>query len=136
MKAWSIFIVVAIILLACGNRLQAESIVDTVAKGCNKEIKTYCSQVTPGEGRVLSCLYAHSDKLSGQCEWSLYDAAAQLERAINALTYVANECGQDLETLCSAVEVGEGRLLNCLQDNEAKVSDRCKQAIKDVDLEE
>ena len=63
-----------------------KGVIETVAKGCEKEFKMYCKDVTPGEGRGLACLYAHEDKLSGQCEYALYDAAAQLERALTALT--------------------------------------------------
>jgi len=67
-----------------------------------------------------------------RCEYALYDAAAQLERAITALTYLANECRSDLKTYCSDVKPGEGRLINCIDKNMGKVSGRCKQAIKDV----
>ena len=112
----------------------AQGIVESVAKGCDKEIKTYCKDVTPGEGRVLACLYAHEDKLSGQCEYALYDAAAQLERALNAVSYVVNECRDDLTKFCSDIKPGEGRLLQCLDKNDAKVSGRCKQALKDTGL--
>jgi hypothetical protein len=90
--------------------------------------------VTPGEGRVLACLYAHEDKLSSKCEYALYDAAAQLERALNALTYVTNECRDDLTKFCSDIKPGEGRLLQCIDKNDAKVSGRCKQALKDTGL--
>ena len=69
-----------------------------VREGCSSELTRYCAGVTPGEGRLLACLYAHSDKLSGQCEFALYDAAARLERAISAITYVASECRAELET--------------------------------------
>lgn len=109
-----------------------KEIVQTVADGCKKEIETYCKNVTPGEGRVLACLYAHEDKLSGRCDYALYDAAAQLERAVNSLTYVANECGDDLDKFCADIPPGQGRLADCLKKNEAKVSGRCKQAFKDV----
>jgi hypothetical protein len=112
----------------------AQGLVDTVVKGCDKELKTYCKDVTPGEGRVLACLYAHEDKLSGQCEYALYDAAAQLERALNALSYVVNECRDDLTKFCSNIKPGEGRLLQCLDKNDAKVTARCKQAMKDTGL--
>ncbi len=108
--------------------------VSTVTEGCKKEIDTYCKTVTPGEGRILACLYAHSEKLSNRCEYALYDAAAQLERAVAALTYVANECDSDLEKFCSSVQPGEGRLLKCLEKNEKKISGRCKSALKDVGL--
>ena len=82
----------------------------------------------------MACLYAHSDKLSGQCEYALYDAAAQLERFVAALGYVVNECKDDLQNLCSGVPAGQGRLLDCLEKNDSKVSKRCEQARKDVGL--
>jgi hypothetical protein len=72
--------------------------------------------------------------LSAQCEFALYDAAVRLERAVAALSYVVNECGDDLNTHCKGVQAGQGRLLNCLEKNDKKVSARCKQAIKDVGL--
>lgn len=72
------------------------------------------------------------DKLSNRCEYALYDAVAQLKRAVNACTYVANECRDDLKTYCSENAPGEGRLLKCLEKNSEKVSSRCKQAQKDV----
>ena len=34
-------------------------------RSCAKEIKKYCSTVTPGEGRVIYCMQAHEDKLPG-----------------------------------------------------------------------
>ncbi len=122
------------VLCVVGPAAAQEGPVEVVAQGCKKEIETYCKDVTPGEGRVIACLYAHEDKLSGRCDYALYDAAAQLERAVNALVYVANECAEDLRSFCKDIEVGEGRLLACLQKNDAKVSKRCKQARKDVGL--
>ena len=112
----------------------AQGLVDTITKGCDKELKEYCRSVTPGEGRVLACLYAFNDKLSGTCEYALYDAAAQLERAVAAMSYLANECGGDLKEHCSGIKPGEGRLIQCLEKNDAKVSGRCKQALKDMGL--
>jgi hypothetical protein len=106
--------------------------VEVVAEGCKKEMDTYCKDVTPGEGRILACLYAFEDKLSSRCEFALYDAASQLERVINALTYTANECREDLKSYCSNIKPGEGRLLDCLDKKKEVVSDRCKQAMKDV----
>jgi len=63
--------------------------------------------VKPGEGRVLACLFAYEDKLSNRCEYALYDAAAQLEQAITALTYLAKECKDDLKTFCSDIKPGK-----------------------------
>jgi hypothetical protein len=128
-----LMLVVALGLGVCGS-LSAQNLVETVAEGCKTEIETYCKAVSPGEGRVLACLYAYQDKLSGKCEYALYDAAVRLERAVAALSYVANECEADLATHCAGVRAGEGRLLQCLEKNDAKVSPRCKGALKDVGL--
>ena len=127
-----LLVIAASIFMLVGSTGAAENLVETVAKGCEKELNSYCSEVTPGEGRILACLYAHSDKLSGQCEFALYDAAVQLERFVAALSYLANECDDDLDKFCTGVVAGEGRLLKCLDDNAAKISKRCTQALKDV----
>lgn len=105
---------------------------DTFSQGCQKELTTFCKDVTPGEGRVLACLYAFQDKLSARCEYALYDSIAQLDRMLTNLSYVAGECRDDLKSLCSDVKPGEERLLDCLTRNEAKVSSRCAAALKDV----
>ena len=120
--------------LAAGPAAAVENLVESVAEGCDEELTSYCAKVTPGQGRILACLYAHQDKLSGKCEYALYDAAVQLERAVSALSYLANECDADLEKFCASVEPGEGRILHCLNDNRGKVSKRCRGAIEDVDL--
>lgn len=111
-----------------------KQIAETVANGCKKELESYCKDVTPGKGRILACLYAHEDKLSGQCEFALYEASDQLQWALNAMTYVVKECREDFQANCSNVEPGEGRLLECLDKNEKKLNEHCKQALKDVGL--
>jgi hypothetical protein len=128
------FLILGAILLVVNPVKAQQSLLETVANGCKEELEKYCSNVTPGEGRVLACLYAYGDKLSGRCEYALYDAATQLERAVAALSYVVNECSSDLKQYCAGVAAGEGRLLQCLQKNDDKVSKRCKQARKDVGL--
>ena len=134
MRAFVFGLAAAVAVAAFGvGTAGAQDLLEEVAKGCEQELKTYCSEVTPGEGRVLACLYAHGDKLSGRCEYALYDAAVQLERAVAALTYVANECDADIEEHCASVEVGEGRVVQCLK--KSKISKRCGQALADVGLE-
>lgn len=112
----------------------ADDLVETVKNGCKTELESYCAKVTPGQGRVIACLYAYGDKLSGRCEYALYDAAAQLERMVAALTYVANECDEDIDKLCAKVEAGEGRIAACLKENSSKISKRCSQAMADVGI--
>ena len=128
------FMALAILLLGIASANAQQGLIETVANGCKMEIENYCTQVTPGQGRVLACLYAHEDKLSSKCEYALYDAAVQLERAVAALSYVANECDEDLDKYCASIAPGKGRLLDCLKKHDKQVSKRCKQAVKDVGL--
>ena len=129
-----VLFVFAILPLGINGANAEQNLVETVKNGCKTEIEEYCAKVTPGEGRVLACLYSHGDKLSAKCEYALYDAAVQLERAVAALSYVANECDADLDKFCQSVAPGEGRLLECLEKNEKQVSARCIDALKDVGL--
>ena len=122
------------VLLFSGVASAEKGIVETFKEGCKSELEKFCKDVKPGDGRMLACLYAHSDKISARCEYAVYDAASQLERALTALTYVANVCRDDLKANCAGTKAGEGRILNCLEKNDAKVSGRCKQALKDVGL--
>jgi hypothetical protein len=135
MKRLSVIAALVISLSGVNSASALESIIESVATNCETELNSYCSQVTPGEGRVLACLYAHGDKLSGQCEYALYDAAAQLERFVGALTYVASECDEDLDTHCASVEAGEGRLAECLLENKASLQKRCAAAIDATGLQ-
>ena len=127
-------VIIGMVLVFSGAASAQQALIDSVVKGCDKELQTYCKDVTPGEGRGLACLYAFSDKLSAQCEYALYDAAVQLERAVAALSYTVNECRDDLTKFCANIKPGEGRLLQCLEKNDAKVTKRCKQALKETGL--
>jgi len=85
-----------------------------------------------GEGRMLACFYAHEDKLSGQCQYALYQAATTLEQAVSALEYVASQCESDIMTHCAEVQMGEGRIVECLRGHSETVSAGCTQALNDV----
>ena len=101
-------------------------------KGCEAEIEAYCSQVTPGQGRLLHCAAAHEDKLSGQCSYALYQAASLLEQLSVAIAYVAQSCETEIKTLCGDVKAGEGRILSCLEGNSESLGDACKKALADT----
>src|SRR5690349_12178955 len=97
-----------------------QSIADQVKEGCKTELESFCKDVTPGEGRLLACLYAFEKKLSSGCEYALYDASLQLERAAAAFSHGVNECHADLEKHCKGVEPGEGRIADCMQKHKDK----------------
>jgi len=78
---------------------------------------------------MLHCMAAHEDKISGQCEYAFYQAATVLEQLSVAIAYVARECKTEIETLCSDVVAGEGRMLACFEEHQENVGDGCKKAV-------
>ena len=45
------------------NKRQAE-----ILQTCKADLDKFCANVTPGEGREMSCLMAYNDKISGPCK--------------------------------------------------------------------
>ena len=80
----------------------------------------FCGQVTPGEGRLVLCMMAHEDKVSNECDYALYSATRNIERAIDRIEQTADACWPDIEKQCSETAPGGGRRRSELQ----------KQAIK------
>jgi len=112
----------------------AQGALDTFTEGCQQELTTFCKDVTPGEGRILACIYAFQDKITPRCEYALYDSVSQLDRTLTNLSYAIGECRDDLKSYCADIKPGEGRLLECLKNNEKKISNRCNYALKDTGL--
>lgn len=136
MRAKMTVAIVGLILLGAVGAWAQDSIVDKVMTACDPEVKAYCSQVSLGEGRLLACFYAHEDKLSGRCQYALYEAAAELDAFATAVTHVATQCKDDLMKYCAEVELGEGSVGTCLLEHKAELTAACQQAIADVGLEQ
>lgn len=125
----------ALLALSTGGALAQENAIDRALAACQPEIEAYCSQVTPGQGRLLACFVAHEDKISGQCSWALYEGMQELDAFVTAIAYVAESCWDDLVEYCADVEMGEGRVATCLLEHEGEVAPECQQAMQDVELE-
>ena len=120
------------VLAGIPTTLFAQTLVDDVRRSCKTEIRTYCGDVTPGEGRILACFYAHGTKLSPPCEYALFNASARLAHAIAAVAYVAKECNKEIDTHCSSIQSSGGRIAQCLFKNESSLGKSCDQALSDV----
>jgi hypothetical protein len=110
----------------------AQNPIEEALMGCSKEINAYCSSVTPGGGRLVSCARAHEDKLSSECVYSLNRAGFWLESLARTLTYVASQCASDALKFCPDVQLGEERVLNCLSENKASLNKYCGLALGDI----
>jgi Cysteine rich repeat len=97
---------------------------------CNEDIKKYCSNVTPGEGRVLHCMQAYEDKISPQCGYAEQEAALNLQMAIDRLKEAVMACNDEIAKFCSKTQPGQGRVAQCLIANKAAASAQCAGAIQ------
>jgi len=127
-----IWLTVAVVVITGPNVLAQDTLIDHLIDACESDIQNYCSQVTPGNGRLLHCMAAHEDKISGQCQYALYQAATLLEQLSVAIAYVAQECETEIEDLCSDILVGEGRILGCLDNHEEEIGNACKKVIAET----
>ncbi len=132
MKKKMIWLTVAVVVITGPNVLAQDTLIDHLIDACESDIQNYCSQVTPGNGRLLHCMAAHEDKISGQCQYALYQAATLLEQLSVAIAYVAQECETEIEDLCSDILVGEGRILGCLDNHEEEIGNACKKVIAET----
>jgi len=107
----------------------AAGVVAEIQVLCAPELTTYCSDVTPGGGRVLACFAAHEDKLSPACEFALYNSASTLERTAVVTDFLVSQCSADAANYCQTVKPGQGRLLNCLKLHGGKLTPNCKAAV-------
>ncbi|WP_349357652.1 cysteine rich repeat-containing protein [Stappia sp.] len=53
-------------------------------------------------------------------------AAAQTVGFADAVKILHSSCGKDIETYCKSVNLGNGRMQQCLADNADKISATCK----------
>ena len=118
----------ALMLLNAPSATQAQD----VLKACEADIKTYCSQVTLGDGRLLACMYAHEDKISPECEVAIADAADQLDWFLSSVREALETCAPDIQKHCADVEAGQGRIYACLRIKKDQIGDDCKGVVANV----
>lgn len=107
------------------------SIPQVVAANCAKDIKQFCSKITLGGGRVVACLFAHNDKIGGQCMLAMIEGSVALNATMAALRHLAKttSCRSDLHQYCKGIPAGGGRLYRCLKKNFATLTDGCRSAM-------
>lgn len=66
----------------CGSALaQGQPGLAAAKQACAADLKTYCSGVQPGGGRIKACLQQNADKLSPACKSALQDLKAAKQSA-------------------------------------------------------
>ncbi len=103
---------------------------------CANDIKQFCSTITPGGGRIVSCLFANNDKITGQCTFAMIDASVALNATMASLRHLAKttSCRSDLRQYCRGIPAGGGRLYRCLRSNKATLTDGCRSALPKAEM--
>lgn len=105
-----------------------------IQKACNAELTSYCSSVTPGEGRLIFCMLAHEDKISTKCDYALYSARRDAGQTLDRVLQAADACWPDIEKHCATIPEGGGRIAQCLVDNKAKLKKACQTALAKIPM--
>ena len=113
-------------------RLELAAGAKKLEAGCAADTQKYCATVTPGEGRLFFCIRAHEDKISAKCDYALFDASRNLQRALGRIEDAADACWNDIEKNCANMEAGGGRIAQCLSAKKASLSKECQTAINSL----
>lgn len=108
---------------AIQEKLAAEAA--KLENSCADDIKKYCSDVTPGEGRMLYCMHAHEDKISPKCAYDLEEAAADVRLSADNLKEAITACKAEIGGVCGKTQPGQGRIAACLFANKSTASKAC-----------
>lgn len=100
---------------------------------CGDDIKKFCSNVTPGEGRILYCMHAYEDQISDKCDFELEETATNVELTANNLKDAIAACKAEITGVCGNTTPGEGRIAACLMANKATASKTCVDAIGKIE---
>jgi cysteine rich repeat protein/PRC-barrel domain protein len=92
---------------------------------CGEDIEQFCSDVTPGGGRMASCMDAYSDQLSRSCSFALSRAADRIQQAVE---YFADTCMSAVQQQCGNAD----NMRQCLQQKNASLPHSCQTIIAAV----
>jgi Cysteine rich repeat len=124
----------AVVMAPAGASAQASladrvtAAVREVQSACAADVNKFCSNVTRGEGRLLLCLQAVDDQLSHSCEFALYRASRNLNRALDRVERIADACWSDIEAQCSnADHIGK-----CVMEKSSSFSPSCQSVVSGI----
>jgi sporulation protein YlmC with PRC-barrel domain len=108
-------------------RDRVASAIEIVEAACAADISKFCGNVSRGEGRVVVCMQAHDDQLSYRCQFGLYRASRNLDRALGRVERIADACWNDIEAQCrDAQKIGQ-----CVMDAPS-LSQACQTVVSGI----
>jgi Tfp pilus assembly protein PilX len=99
------------------DRLSAA--VQRIEGACGEEIEQFCGDVTPGGGRIASCMDAYSDQVSRSCQSALRKAVNRVQQAVANIT---DTCMSAVQQQCGDAD----NMKQCLQQKNASFPQSCQ----------
>lgn len=96
--------------------------IERVEDACGEDIEEFCSDVTPGGGRIAACVHAHSDVLSRRCRFTLFRTARNIRTAVEG---VADECWNNIKSQCA----NEQNIGQCAMQKSSSLSQTCQTVV-------
>jgi hypothetical protein len=88
---------------------------------CQADMDKFCKGILLGDGKMSKCMNKNSDKLSKACLKQRTDFA-------QARKDNDKYCEPLFEKYCKDVKPGDGRIIQCMKENEKNFSTECKDA--------
>ena len=142
MKAVSVTLAVAMILFGVSVSFSTQKnplhelneIMIELREGCQLELETFCEGASSKRGQYLVCLRAANsrDMLSDHCKKVYLDVRERLKTRIPIISNALYECKEDYAAYCDDIRLGSDRVLNCLKQQNEKVSMGCITAIQEA----
>jgi hypothetical protein len=91
---------------------------------CTDDFRQFCSDVTPGSGRLVRCYEERKDRMSAACiGWA---EAAKANAAV-----LREACAKELEAGCDSVKDDPFGMLDCLQSKYIDLSMKCRERLNE-----
>lgn len=90
---------------------------------CQKDIEAFCKGMQAEHGAIMKCLHEHHNQLSPECR-------AQGEKMKKEMKGVQEACHEDQQKFCADVKPGKGRIIKCMHEHKAELSEKCKSEMK------
>jgi PRC-barrel domain len=102
--------------------------VEMIEGACATDVRSFCGNVTRGEGRLVLCMQAYDDQLSKRCQFALYRVSRNLGSVLSRVDRIADACWNDIQERCGdADKIGQ-----CVMEKRTSLSQPCQTVINDL----
>lgn len=123
MKILEAYFIVCLVVLGTASGTVAEQYVNP----CEEDIARFCSNITPGAGRIADCLSQYEAQLSPACR------SMHVADIAEVLGQMQQRCKDDFMQFCGAERQTPGiELLKCMRLSRTSLSPDCRKNLDEA----